>query len=42
MAGQGGFFDMDERLQWLSAVVDVGLFRPELDAAPGRSDRAGG
>jgi transposase, IS5 family len=52
MAGQGGFFDTDERLQWLSAagdplerlaaVVDFELFRPELDAALGRSDRAKG
>jgi transposase len=52
MAGQRGFFDTDERLQWLSAagdplerlaaVVDFELFRPELDAALGRSDRAKG
>ncbi len=52
MAGQPGFFDMDERLQALSAagdplerlaaVVDFGLFRPELDAAPDRSDRVKG
>ena len=42
----------DERLRWLSAagdplerlaaVVDFELFRPELDAALGRSDRAKG
>jgi len=52
MADQGGFFDTDERLRWLSAagdplerlaaVVDFELFRPELDAALGRSDRAKG
>ena len=52
MAGQGGFFDTDERFQWLSAagdplerlaaVVDFELFRPELEAALGRSDRAKG
>ena len=52
MAGQRGFFDTDERLRWLSAagdplerlasVVDFELFRPELDAALGRSDRARG
>jgi hypothetical protein len=48
MAGQRGFFDTDERLQWLSAagdplerltaVVDFELFRPELDAALGLSE----
>jgi IS5 family transposase len=52
MARQAGFFDTDERLRWLSeagdplerlaAVVDFELFRPELDAALGRSDRAKG
>jgi IS5 family transposase len=52
MAGQRGFFDTDDRLRWLSAagdplerlaaVVDFELFRPELDAALGRSDRAKG
>ncbi len=52
MAGQCGLFDTDERLRWLSAagdplerlaaVVDFELFRPELDAALGRSDRAKG
>ena len=41
MTGQRGFFDTDERLQWLSAagdplerlaaVVDFELFRPELE-----------
>jgi hypothetical protein len=51
-AGQRGFFDTDERLRWLSAagdplerllaVVDFELFRPDLDAALGRSDRARG
>jgi hypothetical protein len=49
MAGQGGFFDTDERRQWLSAagdpperlavVVDFELFRGELDAALARGDR---
>ena len=52
MADQRGFFDTDERLQWLSAagdplerlaaVVDFELFRSELDAAFGRGDRARG
>jgi transposase len=52
MAGQRGFFDTDERLRWLSAagdplerlaaVLDFELFRRELDAAPGRSDRTKG
>ena len=52
MAGQGGLFDADAPLRWLSAagdplerlaaVVDFELFRPELDAALGRSDRAKG
>ena len=52
MAGQAGFFDMDERLAWLTAagdplerlsrVVDFELFRPELEAALARSDRAKG
>jgi transposase, IS5 family len=52
MAGQRGFFDTDERLRWLSeagdplerlaAVVDFELFRPELDGALGRGDRARG
>jgi IS5 family transposase len=52
MAGQPGFFDLDERyaalsaagdpLERLAAVVDFELFRPELDAALDRSDRARG
>jgi IS5 family transposase len=52
MAGQRGFFDTDERLQWLSAagdplerlsaVVDFKLFRPELDTALDRRDRTKG
>lgn len=52
MAGQPGFFDTDERLWWLSAagdplerlaaVVDFELFRPELEVALGRGDRAKG
>ena len=52
MAGQPGFFDADERLKALSAagdplerlaaVVDFELFRPELEAALARSDRAKG
>ena len=52
MAGQPGFFDQDERLRALSAAgdplerlaaaVDFELFRPELDAALGRSDRSKG
>lgn len=52
MAGQPGFFDADERLkavsaagdplERLAAVVDFELFRPELEAALARSDRAKG
>ena len=52
MAGQPGFFDLDERYRALSAagdplerlakVVDFELFRSELEAALGRSDRAKG
>jgi transposase, IS5 family len=52
MARQPGFFDMDDRLRWLSeagdplerlaAVVDFELFRLELEAALKRSDRAKG
>jgi transposase, IS5 family len=52
MAGQPGFFDLDERyaalsaagdpLERLVAVVDFELFRGELDAALDRSDRARG
>jgi IS5 family transposase len=52
MAGQPGFFDLDQRyaalsaagdpLERLAAVVDFELFRPELNAALERSDRARG
>jgi IS5 family transposase len=52
MAGQPGFFDLDERcaalsaagdpLERLAAVVDFELFRGELDVALERSDRARG
>jgi transposase, IS5 family len=52
MAGQPGFFDLDERyaalsaagdpLEQLAAVVDFELFRGELDAALERSDRTKG
>jgi|Tabmets5t2r1_1033131.scaffolds.fasta_scaffold34179_1 IS5 family transposase len=52
MAGQPGFFDLDERhaalsgagdpLERLTAVVDFELFRGELDAALERSDRTKG
>ena len=52
MAGQRGFFDVDERyaslsaagdpLERLLAVVDFELFRGGLDAALDRSDRARG
>jgi IS5 family transposase len=52
MAGQRGFFDVDERLATLSRagdplerlalVVDFELFRAELEAALGRSDRSRG
>jgi IS5 family transposase len=52
MRGQPGWFDLDERyavlsaagdpLERLAAVVDFELFRPELDAALDRSDRAKG
>jgi len=52
MSGQPGFFDLDERYRSLSAagdalerlarVVDFELFRPELEAALARSDRAKG
>jgi transposase, IS5 family len=52
MRGQPGWFDLDERyavlsaagdpLERLVAVVDFELFRPELDAALDRSDRAKG
>ncbi|HEX2525177.1 MAG TPA: IS5 family transposase [Geminicoccus sp.] len=52
MAGQAGFFDVEERLAGLSkkgddlerlaAVVDFQLFRPELEAAVPRADRSRG
>jgi IS5 family transposase len=52
MSGQSGFFDADERLKWLSAagdplerlarVIDFEVFRPGLDAALNRSERAKG
>jgi IS5 family transposase len=52
MAGQPGFFDLDERyaalsaagdpLERLASVVDFELFRGELDTALDRSDRARG
>src|SRR5918999_5147010 len=52
MAGQPGFFDLDERyaalsaagdpLERLAAVVEFELFRGELDTALDRSDRARG
>lgn len=52
MAGQAGFFDLDERyralsaagdpLERLAAIVDFERFRPELDAALQRSDRSKG
>jgi IS5 family transposase len=52
MAGQLGFFDVDERyaalsaagdpLERLSAVVDFKIFRPVPDAALVRSDRSRG
>jgi transposase, IS5 family len=52
MAGQPGLFDLDERygalsaagdpLERLRSVVDLELFRGELDAALERSDRARG
>lgn len=52
MAGQAGFFDLDERYRSLSAAgdalerlartVDFELFRPELEAALARSDGAKG
>jgi len=52
MARQPGLFDLEERyaalsaagdpLERLAAVVDFELFRPELDAALDRSDRAKG
>ena len=52
MAGQAGFFDLDERYRALSAAgdalerlaraVDFELFRPELETALARSDRSKG
>ena len=52
MAGQVGFFDLDERYRALSAAgdalerlaraVDFELFRPELETALARSDRSKG
>ena len=52
MAGQPGWFDLDERyaalsaagdpLERLASVVDFELFRADLDAALDRSDRAKG
>jgi IS5 family transposase len=52
MAGQGGFFDAEERLRWLSAsgdplerlraVVEFEAFRAELEAALPRADRSRG
>jgi IS5 family transposase len=52
MAGQPGFFDVDERLKQLSAkgdslerlnsVVDFALFRADLEPAVPRSDRSKG
>jgi transposase, IS5 family len=52
MAGQPGFFDLDERyaslssagdpLERLAMVVDLELFRPDLEAALARSDRSKG
>jgi transposase, IS5 family len=52
MVGQPGFFDLEERLaglsakgdalERLSAVVDFELFRPELERAVPRADRAKG
>jgi IS5 family transposase len=52
MTGQPGFFDVDQRYAALSAagdplvrlgqVLDFELFRPDLDAALARSDRAKG
>jgi IS5 family transposase len=52
MAGQPGFFDAAERLQWLSAsgdplerlraVVDFEVFRAELETVQPRADRSRG
>jgi hypothetical protein len=50
MAGQAGFFDLEERpaglsrkgddLERLNAVIDFKLFRPELERAVPRADRS--
>jgi IS5 family transposase len=52
MAGQGGFFDAEERLRWRSAsgdplerqrlVVDIAAFRADFGAALPRADRSRG
>ena len=52
MRGQAGFFDFDERLKELSAkgdhlerlngLIDVELFRPDLEKAVPRSDASKG
>jgi transposase, IS5 family len=52
MAGQAGLFDLEERLarlsakgdnlERLSAIIDFELFRPELERAVPRADRAKG
>jgi len=52
MAGQSGFFDLEERLAGLSrkgddlerlnAVIDFELFRPELERSVPRADRSKG
>jgi transposase, IS5 family len=52
MAGQGGFFDIEERLAGLSrkgdglerlnSAIDFELFRPELERAVPRADRSKG
>ena len=52
MSGQAGFFDLDERYRALSAAgdalerlarsIEFELFRPEVETALARSDRAKG
>jgi hypothetical protein len=52
MVDQRGCFDLDERyavlsaagdpLERLASVVDFAVFRPDLDTAPARPDRAKG
>ena len=52
MVGQPGLFDIDERLkdlsaqgddlEWLNAIVDFELFRPDLEHAVPRSDQLKG